>query len=296
MKKMLAFLAASLAAVTLAAAASATTLYAPDGRTIWVEDQQAPTWINVGWSRGVTIYAPDGRTAEVSPYVVNDYLAVGWYAFPVATIYDASGNGVVVAKNEVQTYVNLGWYASLEDAKTTIYAPGDRTARVFRAEVPAYVAVGWSETPVVSADAYVQKIKADSILFGGSRVTLYDAFDKNISFGFIFSDSSDVIIYFYTLISDGLTAYIIWDPSDPYAEGAWLITATENGTECGVAARFRPALYNRSTKFTYEETYNMEPVGNEDAMFASILQLLNVRLGIEYGFGVRDLGFLSYDG
>ncbi len=94
----------------------------------------------------VTIYAPDGRTAIVPEEEVSAYLAAGWYATfeeTIKTIYAPDGRFASVFLADVQGYMDAGWYGSYEETIQTIYAPDGRTATVFLAEVPEYLAAGW---------------------------------------------------------------------------------------------------------------------------------------------------------
>ena len=78
--KTLTCLAASIAIATSASAAK-TELYALDGRTIFVDDNQieAYTAPGMGWftEKPVTMYAADGRTVVVEATQVEAYKAVG---------------------------------------------------------------------------------------------------------------------------------------------------------------------------------------------------------------------------
>lgn len=61
-----------------------TTLYALDGRTITVFNNEVPAYLNVGWYETIeetqqTMYAPDGRTIQIYKAEVPAYKNVGWY-------------------------------------------------------------------------------------------------------------------------------------------------------------------------------------------------------------------------
>lgn len=67
----------------------------------------------------VTLYALDGRTIEVFENEVNAYLKVGWYktlSETQQTMYAPDGRTITVYKSEVSAYKNVGWYETRSDA------------------------------------------------------------------------------------------------------------------------------------------------------------------------------------
>jgi len=98
---------------------SAATLYAPDGRTISVADEDADKWCSVGWYNTpvTTMFAPDGRSIVVAASDATLWKNVGWYEFPVTTMYSFDGRTVVVSSSDINLWENVGWYSQ----KTDIY-------------------------------------------------------------------------------------------------------------------------------------------------------------------------------
>lgn len=95
-------------------------MYAPDGRNIIVASTDVYTWETVGWIDGrktVEIYASDGRSAIIPLWQLQQYLHVGWYSYPVTTMYAPNGSTIVINKNEISAYKNVGWYTTYEDAQ-----------------------------------------------------------------------------------------------------------------------------------------------------------------------------------
>lgn len=80
-----------------------------------------------GMENKVTLYALDGRTIEVLENEVPAYLNVGWYKSmqeTQQTLYATDGRTVTVFKSEVPAYKNVGWYESQSEAQAanqTIY-------------------------------------------------------------------------------------------------------------------------------------------------------------------------------
>ncbi|MBO4897191.1 MAG: transporter substrate-binding domain-containing protein [Clostridia bacterium] len=92
-----------------------------------------------------TIYAPDGRSAWVDDWAVSSYEAVGWYSYPVVSMYAPDGRCIVVADYDVSRWESVGWYDGRKT--TTIYAPDGRTATIPLWQLQSYLSVGWYDYP-----------------------------------------------------------------------------------------------------------------------------------------------------
>ena len=94
------------------------TMYAPDGRTISVSQEEVASYEAVGWFREppYLMYAPDGRTLYVLTSEVEAYEAVGWYREPVCYMYAKDGRVLTVLAREVAAYQNVGWFTTQEEA------------------------------------------------------------------------------------------------------------------------------------------------------------------------------------
>ena len=131
------------------------TIYAPDGRTAVVADNEADTYLSLGWYNSFedsvsTLYTLDGRSATVYKADVPLYLSLGWYenySDTVSTLYAPDGRTITVYKSEVPAYLSLGWYLTKEETVERIYAPGNVSILVYKAEVPAYLNLGWKRMP-----------------------------------------------------------------------------------------------------------------------------------------------------
>ena len=124
-----------------------TTMYAPDGRTANINDNDVEAWKNVGWYDYpvATVYAPDGRYAVISKNAVQAWKNVGWYDYPVVTMYAPDGRTAVISKNAVQDWKNVGWY---DYPVVTVYAPDGRTAVISKNAVNDWIKVGWLTSPL----------------------------------------------------------------------------------------------------------------------------------------------------
>lgn len=112
------FLMISFLLQTQAVFAQEVTMYAPDGRTLAVNQAEIGAYEAVGWYREppYLMYAPDGRTLYVLPSEIGAYEAVGWYREPVRYMYAADGRVLVVPEREVEAHQNVGWFISREEA------------------------------------------------------------------------------------------------------------------------------------------------------------------------------------
>ena len=126
----------------LCSPAFAMTMYAPDGRTCQVPNEEAQAWKNVGWYDYpvTTMYAADGRTSVVPRKDTGAWQRVGWYNTPVIMMYAADGRTSVVPKSEAWAWKNVGWY---DYPVVTVYAMDGRTAVIPKADVQAWINVGW---------------------------------------------------------------------------------------------------------------------------------------------------------
>ena len=218
----------------LTVSAGAVTLYAPDGRTIDVIEEEVEAYINVGWYKvpvtavytsdgrsaviacseldvykalgwndTVTVYAPDGRSANVSFAVMKDYLALGWYKYPVVNVYSTDGEKNVIAVSELEQYKAAGWVDSV-----TLYASDGKIVSVIPPEVDDYIVLGWSKEPffkMYSFDGRSVNVKA-------SQVTAYE------SVGW-YKDYNDVVQMLYA--DDGRTVTVFKSQVATYLSLGW---------------------------------------------------------------------------
>lgn len=97
----------------------------------------------------VTMYAADGRTIRVCENEIIDYQNVNWSLEPPITIYDKDGNSKQIIKEHIKYYVNDKWEWWTEQV-TLMYAADGRTTYIMNSEVEAYSKVGWSVSPPIS--------------------------------------------------------------------------------------------------------------------------------------------------
>lgn len=170
-KALITLLTASLLATNLCTASHAVTMYAPDGRTVEVKDNEVEQYKKVGWYdapvQTVTVYAPDGRSAIISQTEADNYYAVGWYSMPVITMYADDGRTIVVDAQQAEAYKSVGW---TDQAPVTMYALDGRTQVVPYSQVEANRAVGWYLEPPV----LVFSVSGASMVIGYSEVPAYE--------------------------------------------------------------------------------------------------------------------------
>ena len=186
MKKLTKALVLILVFTLLSTNAHATTMYAPDGRSINVDSYDVHTWENAGWYSYpvVAIYAPDGRamtvsadsvssfesvgwidgrktiqiysvdgsTATIPLWQLESYKSVGWYDYPVVAMYSPDGRCAVVNAYSVSQWESVGWIDGRKT--TTIYAAGGKEATIPLWQLQSYLALGWSEYPTVYYNVY----------------------------------------------------------------------------------------------------------------------------------------------
>ncbi len=170
-KALITLLTASLLATNLCTASHAVTMYAPDGRTVEVKDNEVEQYKKVGWYdapvQTVTVYAPDGRSAIISQTEADNYYAVGWYSMPVITMYADDGRTIVVDAQQAEAYKSVGW---TDQAPVTMYALDGRTQVVPYSQVEANRAVGWYLEPPV----LVFSVSGASMVIGYSEGPAYE--------------------------------------------------------------------------------------------------------------------------
>ena len=141
MKKLVCLILALVLLLPNVLSVSAATLYAPDGRTVSVDDKEVQDWIKVGWYAAETLFAPDGRSISVSPFDSQKWVNVGWYK--AATLYAPDGRSINVSPFDVQTWTNVGWYTY---PVTYMYSADGRTIVISKDAVNDYKKVGWYDS------------------------------------------------------------------------------------------------------------------------------------------------------
>ena len=86
-------------------------IYSP-GHSAYIPIDQLSTYLNLGWYlyQVTTMYAADGRTTVVADNDIEAYKAVGWYSEPVTTMYSSDNRTIVIPTSEVEAYKNVGWF------------------------------------------------------------------------------------------------------------------------------------------------------------------------------------------
>ncbi len=97
-------------------------MYALDGRTLWVNDNEIEAYRQVNWYYGkpVTMYSLDGRTLTVGENDVEMYRQVGWYYGKPVTMYSLDGRTLTIGENDIEMYRKVGWYLTRPDTKAKV--------------------------------------------------------------------------------------------------------------------------------------------------------------------------------
>ena len=142
------------------------TMYAPDGKTAVVPEDEKEDYENEGWYDTPVrmMYASDGRTLVVAEDEANEYESVGWYTEPVRTMYAPDGRSLVINESETKAYEGVGWYT---EPVRTMYAPDGRTQIINESETEDYKKVGWYESADAVRSASVSASAAVSASSGG---------------------------------------------------------------------------------------------------------------------------------
>ena len=140
------------------------TVYAPDGRSKQVPEENVAAEVRVGWYRYPVIhmYAPDGRKKVVAASKVEAEEAVGWYRYPVLTMYAPDGRSKTVAEDRAEAEEAVGWYRY---PVVTLYAPDGRRKVVDKNKAAAEIAVGWYDHPVRNSEKLSDDTDTVSVLF-----------------------------------------------------------------------------------------------------------------------------------
>ena len=106
------------------------TMYASDGRTVSVLEQDIEAWKAVGWfetaedAKMITMYSTDGRSLTIPQYYRDAHLSVGWYNTReevTITMYSTDGRTLEVYKDLAPAHNEVGWYYNLSDVSVEMY-------------------------------------------------------------------------------------------------------------------------------------------------------------------------------
>lgn len=116
-------------------------LYASDGRTICVSEEDVEKWKNVGWFESaedaqiITMYSMDGRTIDIPRYYRDAYKNVGWYDTRdevTLTMYSTDGRSLEVFKAVSEEFKKVGWFYNLSDVTVKMYDASGNEYTVFK--------------------------------------------------------------------------------------------------------------------------------------------------------------------
>lgn len=87
------------------------TMYATDGRTLCIYENETADYENVGWyTEPVTLmYAPEDVTIYVKQSEISNYESAGYSTEPILAMYDASGNAIYIKQSEIEAYKADGY-------------------------------------------------------------------------------------------------------------------------------------------------------------------------------------------
>lgn len=123
-------------------------MYAPDGKTADVAENEANALRNSGWYDYpvMMIYSADGVSFPIAQNDKNDWLGYGWYAYPVMMIYSPDGTSFPIAQSDKGDWLDWGWY---DYPVARVYAPDGRSEVIAASALDDWKAVGWYDYPVV---------------------------------------------------------------------------------------------------------------------------------------------------
>ncbi len=128
-----------------------TIMYASDGRTIHINEEDVELWKSVGWyetpedAKIITMYSMDGRTLEIPQYYREAYNKVGWYNTKeevTITMYSMDGRSLEVYKAFGEEFRAVGWYYNLSDVSVKMYDSEGKEYTVFKDNIEAELANG----------------------------------------------------------------------------------------------------------------------------------------------------------
>ena len=223
MKKCLKAFSCLAASVMMATSASASQveLYALDGRTLFVEENQVTLYTaeGMGWyeEKPVTMYSLDGRTIVVPADRVQAHKEVGWYLEeelvteegttetetpePVTdvTIKYTDGTVVTVPVEHLETYKTLGWVEVNSEATVIMYDANGVAKEVALSDVGRYELEGWStvrpDTDYITVYSYdgSEKQIHSSQYEASKEQGWYRTFDEAVYNYAAFGDGADVL-------------------------------------------------------------------------------------------------------
>lgn len=156
-------------------------MYASDGRTINIEENDIERWKNVGWfetpedAQIITMYATDGRTLDIPQYYREDFRKVGWYNTReevTQLMYSMDGRTLEVYKDAAAAHHAVGWYYNLSDVTVTMYDKEGVEYTVFKDNIQKELANG----------LFLNKNDVMQLMFSADGRFIHVPFDKVTDF------------------------------------------------------------------------------------------------------------------
>lgn len=151
-------------------------VYAPDGRSLYIEASMAESYYNVGWYPVPVsyIYSEDSQVAVVPSNELESYIQCGWYIEPVVYIYSAEGDKYLIYRRELDVYLGYGYYS---EPVMYIYDINGGKYLIRSCELDNYIAYGYYPQPV-------------TVCWANGRQNIIFASDSESHYGLGWTDST----------------------------------------------------------------------------------------------------------
>ena len=291
-----------LLTMAIAVFAEKTELYALDGRTIFVEENQIATYTaeGMGWylEKPVTMYAADGRTIVVPADKVEAQKAVGWFVKTdgeTTESTDESSDSQQTEKPE----------NTVESANTSVVRYTDGTIiRVPSYHVVMYKTLGWEEI-IAEFTPYGNVIMYNSA--GDPREIALAEMSQYEKDGWSFvkpgtqtdvNDNEKVTIYSY----DGTSKEVTQSEIESYKKKAWGLTYDEavytyatlgdGGEKTGAVSLLEDKKYELAFRSVQEGLSKLESSSSE---YVTLLYSLRSTIIDTWRKAANSpLGFINY--
>ncbi len=293
-----------LLGIATTAFAEKTTLYALDGRTLSVDENQIAVYTadGMGWflEKPVTMYAADGRTIVVPADRVEAQKAVGWFVKEEQPEYAPPTEAPQTPENN----------APIASGEAVVKYTDGTIIKVPEAHVSMYKTLGWEKVNL-QFNQFGNVIVYNSE--GNSREILFEEVSKYIKEGWLFAapgtetedtespslpEGEKITIYHY----DGSTKEIYSNEYDSYRVKSWGLTYDEavytyavlgdGGENVGANA----LLENKKYELAYrkiEDALSKIEAGNSE--YVQMLYSLRSNILKIWGTAANSpLGFINY--
>ena len=282
------------------ASAAKTELYALDGRTLFVDENQieAYTAPGMGWylEKPVTMYASDGRTLVVAADQVEAHKAVGWY---LEGELDGADNNLQAPDTEDTEKVPAPEKENISSSLTTVRIKyTDGTVITVPAEhLKMYLALDWVQLDAETAPtATVTMYNSEGV----SKEVLADEVSKYELAGW--TTKKPNIDYMTVYYHDGTTKEIAKDLYETYKSQGWYSAFDEavyayaafgNGSDVPGATKL---VENKQYELAFNTVKDaIDKIENSESEYVTMLYYLRSTITDAWREAANSpLGFINY--